>query len=98
MFLIKIVQIFFSGILNVIYEALFAAAFIMIIMKNAVQYIENRIYGEELKESLGMNFSVPFSLKGSLKCTNHVNVHKLYTVVYINTVWSLYYPFQFRIF
>ena len=45
MFLIKIVQIFFSGILNVIYEALFAAAFIMIIMKNAVQYIENRNRG-----------------------------------------------------
>ena len=25
-------------------------------------------------------FSVPFSLKGSLKWTNHVNVHKLYAV------------------
>ena len=67
MFLIKIVQIFFSGILNVIYEALFAAAFIMIIMKNAVQYIENRIYGEELKESLGMNFFSPFQLEREFK-------------------------------
>ena len=53
---------------------------------------------EELKESLGMNFSVLFSLKGSSKCTNHVNVHKLYAVEYINTVCSLDYPFQFRIF
>ena len=53
--------------------------------------IENRIiYREELKESLGM--------KGSSKCTNHVNVHKLYAVEYINTVCSLDYPFQFRIF
>ena len=43
-------------------------------------------------------FSVPFSLKGSSKCTNHVNVHKLYAVEYINTVCSLDYPFQFRIF
>ena len=31
--------------------------------------------------------SVLFSLKGSLKCTNHVNVHKLYAVEYINTVY-----------
>ena len=42
-------------------------------------------------------FLVPFSLKGSSKCTNHVNVHKLYAVEYINTVCSLNYPFQFRI-
>ena len=42
-------------------------------------------------------FSVPFSLKGRSKCTNHVNVHKLYAVEYINTVCSLDYPFQFRI-
>ena len=48
----------------------------------------NRIYREELKESLGM--------KGSSKCTNHVNVHKLYAVEYINTVCSLDYSFQFR--
>ena len=34
-------------------------------------------------------FSVPFSLKGSSKCTNHVNVHKLYAVEYINTVCSI---------
>jgi len=32
------------------------------------------------------------------KCTNHVNVHKLYAVEYINTVCSQDYPFQFRIF
>ena len=43
-------------------------------------------------------FSVPFNLKGSSKCTNHVNVHKLYAVEYINTVCSLDYSFQFRIF
>ena len=43
-------------------------------------------------------FSVPFSLKGSSKCTNHVNIHKLYAVEYINTVCSLDYSFQFRIF
>ena len=62
-------------------------------------YIENRIYNRgEFKESLGMNFCSPFSLKGSSKCTNHVNVHKLYAVEYINTVCSLYYSFQFRIF
>ena len=27
-------------------------------------------------------FSVPFNLKGSLKCTNHVNAHKFYAVVW----------------
>ena len=43
-------------------------------------------------------FAVPFSLKDSSKCTNHVNVHKVYAVEYINTVCSLDYPFQFRIF
>ena len=42
--------------------------------------------------------SVPFSLKESSKCTNHVNVHKLYAVEYINTVCSLDNPFQFRFF
>ena len=36
--------------------------------------------------------SVSFSLKGSSKCTNHVNVYKLYAVEYINTVCSLGYP------
>ncbi len=61
--------------------------------------IENRIYiREEFKECLGMNFSVPFSLKASSKCTNHVNVHKLYAVEYINTECSLDYPFKFRFF
>ena len=60
--------------------------------------IENRIYIRgEFKESLGMNFSIPFSLKGSSKCTNNINVHKLYAVEYNNTVCSLDYPFQFRI-
>ena len=33
----------------------------------------------------GWILSVPFSLKGSSKCTNHVNVYKLYAVEYINT-------------
>ena len=42
--------------------------------------------------------SVPFSLKRSSKCTNHVKVQKLYAVEYINTVCSLDYSFQFRIF
>jgi len=61
---------------------------------------ENRIYiREEFRESLGINFSVPFSQKGFSKCTNHLNVHKLYIAVeYINTVCSLDYPIQFRIF
>ena len=58
--------------------------------------IENRRYREELKESLGMNFFSPFAWKGSSKCTNHVNVHKLYAVKYNNTVCSLDYSFQFR--
>jgi len=58
--------------------------------------IENRIYIRgEFRPSLGMIF---FSLKGSSKCTNHVNVHKLYAVEYINTVCSLDYPFHFQIF
>jgi len=43
-------------------------------------------------------FSVPFILKESSKCTNHVNVYKLYAVEYINTVCFLDYSFQFRIF
>ena len=60
--------------------------------------IENRIYIRgEFKESLGMNFSIPFSLKVSSTCTNNINVHKLYAVEYNNTVCSLDYPFQFRI-
>ena len=60
---------------------------------------ENRKYIRgEFRESLGMNFSVPFSLKGSSKCTNHVNVNKLDGVAYINTVCSLDDPFQFQIF
>ena len=62
---------------------------------------ENRIYIRvEFRQSLGMNFFRPFSVwKGvSSKCTNHVNVHKLYAVEYINKVCSLDYPFQFRIF
>ena len=42
--------------------------------------------------------SVSFSLKGSSKCTNHVNVHKLYEVEYINTVCSLDYSFNFEFF
>jgi len=60
---------------------------------------ENIIYIRgEFRESFGIIFSVPFSLKGSSKCTNHVNVHKLYAVEYINTVCSLDYPFQLGIF
>ena len=68
-------------------------------LRGTVVNIENRIYIRvEFKESLGMNLSVPFSLKGSSKCTNHVNVHKLYAVEYMNTVCSLDFPFQLRIF
>ena len=65
---------------------------------NTSQTMENRIYIRgEFKESLGMIFSVPFSLKGSSKCSNHVNVHELYAVEYINTVCTLDYSFQLRI-
>ena len=32
---------------------------------------------------------VPFSLKGTTKCTIQVIVHKLYAVHYTNTVWSM---------
>ena len=45
---------------------------------------ENRIYIRvESRQSLGMNF---VSLKGSSKCTIHINVYKLYEIEYINTV------------
>ena len=60
--------------------------------------IENIIYREELKNFSVWIVSVPFSLKGSSKCTNHVYVLKLYAVEYINTVCSLDYSFQFRTF
>ena len=44
-----------------------------------------------LKNLSVWTFSVPF--KGVIsKCTNHVNVHKLYAVEHINTVCSLDYP------
>ena len=62
---------------------------------------ENRIHIRgEFRESLGIIFSVPFSLKGSSKCTNHVNVHKFYAdaVKYINPACSLDDPFPFGIF
>ena len=57
--------------------------------------IEYILKGNLENLSLGI-FSVPFSLKGSSNCTNHVNVHKLYAVEYINTVCSLDYSFQFQ--
>ena len=56
-------------------------------------FIENRIYREELKESLGMNFFSPFQPE---KCRHNVNVLKFYTVEYINTLCSLDYPFNFE--
>ena len=60
------------------------------------KYIQNRIcIRGEFKESLGMNFIIPF--QPERECTNHVNVHKLYAVEYINTICSLDYPFQFWI-
>ena len=59
--------------------------------------IENRIYIRgKFKESLDMDLFSPF--QPERECTNHENVHKLYAVEYINTVCSLDYPFQFRIF
>ena len=68
------------------------------ILQRRPKTIGNRIYIRgEFRESLGMNFFSPFQ-PGSSKCTNHVNVHKLYAVENINTVCSLDYSFQFRIF
>ena len=64
--------------------------------------IENRIYREELKESLGMNFVSnfvsPFQPEREFKVYKSAKVHKLYAVECINTVCSLDYSFQFRIF
>ena len=61
--------------------------------------IENRIYiRREVRESLSMDLFSPFQPEGSSKCTNHVNVHKLYAVEYINTVCSLDYSFHFEFF
>ncbi len=60
--------------------------------------IEDRIYREELKESLGMNIFSPFQPEREFKVYKSYNVHKLYAVEYINTVCSLDYSFQFRIF
>jgi len=46
-----------------------------------------------------MNFFSPFKPEsGCSKCKNHVDVYKLYAAEYINTVCSLDYPFEFRIF
>ena len=42
-----------------------------------------------LENSSVLILSAPYSLKGSSKCTNHVNVHKLYAVEYMYTVCSL---------
>ena len=61
---------------------------------------ENRIYIRgEFRQSLGMIFFSPFQPEREWKCTNNVNVHKLYAVEYNNTVCYQYldYPFQFRI-
>ena len=59
---------------------------------------ENRIsIRGEFKEALGMNFFSPSQSEREFKVyTNHVKVHKLYAVEYINTVCSLDYPFQFN--
>ena len=59
-----------------------------------IQAKVNRIYIRvEFRKSLGMNFFSPFQPESS-KFTNHVNVHKLYAVEYINTVFSLDYPLK----
>ena len=64
-----------------------------------IDYKENRIYIRvEFRKSLGMNFVSPFQPEREFKVYKSVNVHKLYAVEYINTVCSLGYPFQFRIF
>ena len=61
----------------------------IICVDRAVKVKENTIYIRvEFRQSLGMNFVSPFQSKGSSKCTNHVNVYKLYAVEYINTVRS----------
>ena len=66
---------------------------------NFVLTKENRIYIRvEFRQSFGMNFFSPFQPERDFKVTNHVNVQKLYAVEYINTVCSLDYPFQFRLF
>ena len=60
--------------------------------------IENRIYIRgEFGESLGMNFFNPFPPESS-KCTNHVNVHKLYAVEYIRNVNFLLYSVQWTVY
>ena len=53
------------------------------------QRIEFILEGNSKNLSVGI-FSVPFSLKGSSKCTNHVNVHKLFAVEYINDRFTLF--------
>ena len=69
-------------------------------MKRSDQYLnykklkvlikENRMYIRvEFRKSLGMNFFSPFQPEREFK---------VYKVEYINTVCSLDYPFQFRIF
>ena len=64
---------------------------------NRVNCKENRLYIRvEFRQSLGMNFFCSFQPEREFKV--NVNVHKLYAVEYINTVCSLDYPFQFRIF
>ena len=81
---------------NIFYYSIEKCIFLFFYSYQCAVYIENRIYREELKESLCMNFfQFLFSLKGSSKCTNHVNVHKLYAVECINTVCSIYFNFEF---
>ena len=59
---------------------------------------ENRIFIRvEFRQSLDMNLVSPFQLEREFKVYK-ANVHKLYAAEYINTVCSLDYSFQFRIF
>ena len=61
--------------------------------------IENKIYIRvEFRESLGMNFVSPFQPERKFKVYKSCKCYKLNAVEYINTVCSLNYPFQFRIF
>ena len=61
--------------------------------------IENRIYIRvEFRQSLGMNFVSPFQPEREFKVSKSCKCSQIISVEYINTVFSLDYPFQFRIF
>ena len=68
-------------------------------VKGTVVNKENRIYIRvEFRQSLNMNFVSPFQPEMEFKVYKSCKCSQLYAVEYINTVCSLDYPFQFRIF